>query len=350
MRISRKICLGIGGRGTPVSLLGPEGVAPRAVKLIDPSPEYVREVREQVGQKALIVVRFYEGEQPLLSPESDAWAWFASHLGRMVAIQDAQDHGPIAFEGYNEVGREALKPYIEFEAARLGFMQGADLCSVVGNWSVGVPEPEDWALIAEGLLCKLGKLDYVGLHEYGGVLRHVTDPNSPLVGRFLHPDAWRYLRNYHILITEFGTDEFANSSFPPHERGVAGWKRLGITAREYASTWVQAFSDRYEAIEQVQAAFAYGVGNFGHDAFDLSDVWPWVTVAYDSAPLPSEIAMPENEEGNLAKLLEKAVWWSEELSRQLEAGNEQRAREIGYSLTKLLIRAYQAHDAASIPF
>lgn len=61
--------------GTRLPLRGPHG-RPRVVTLLDCSPEYHRQVREEVGPECLICTRLYQRDQPLDNPEADADRWW----------------------------------------------------------------------------------------------------------------------------------------------------------------------------------------------------------------------------------------------------------------------------------
>lgn len=60
-------------------------------------------------------------------------------------------------------------------------------------------------------------------------------------------------------------------------------------------------------------------------------------LAPDPAPLPNDETATD-----AATLAEKARWWLEELIRQLEKGEAERTRAIGYSLVKLMYRLEEA--------
>lgn len=56
---------------------------PRIVKLFECSTAYKHQVRAEVGPECLIVVRWWEREQPLGNPEAEAEHWVARHYTQM---------------------------------------------------------------------------------------------------------------------------------------------------------------------------------------------------------------------------------------------------------------------------
>jgi len=84
---------------------------------------------------------------------------------------------------------------------------------------------------------------------------------------------------------------------------------------------------------------------------------PWQTYNHDEGfasnlvaamgGVPGPAYLPENETAtDTATLMEKVRWWFEEYTRHVEAGNEGRAKEIRYSLIKLMYRLEQAFSGA----
>jgi murein DD-endopeptidase MepM/ murein hydrolase activator NlpD len=177
---------------------------PRIVKLVDPSPEYIRQVRTLVGDACTMVIRWTEAVQPLSTPVQNARDWFARRRPSMV---DAR----ALYEGYNEVADEQAAPFAAFEVERLRLMHGDGLRSAVGSWSVGVPDIPVWATYAP-VLAAIRDGDAVSLHEYW--------IDAPDVGNQWHVGRWRLvpqLDNIKIVVTECGRD-FVEG------RGYSGWK------------------------------------------------------------------------------------------------------------------------------
>ena len=177
---------------------------PPVVKLVNVSVEYVREVRGLVGPDTMIVVRWVESEQPLDNPQVRAGQWMARHTNAMMAMTDYGRDRQIAFEGLNEIGDSEAAAYAAFERERLVSMHVLGLRSVVGNWSVGVPDLPTWASY-RGVLDVMQPQDLVGLHEYWADEADLLDPGHWHVGRFtLVPE----LAGKQIIITEAGRDAF----------------------------------------------------------------------------------------------------------------------------------------------
>jgi len=177
---------------------------PRIVKLVDPSAEYIRDVRKLVGDACTLVVRWTEDAQPLDNPVQNARDWFARRSPCMV---DAK----ALYEGYNEVADEQAAPFAAFEVERLRLMHGLARRSAVGSWSVGVPDIPVWNAYAS-LLSAMHSTDCVSLHEYWSDAIDLA--NQWHVGR------WRLvpqLANVPIAVTECGRD-FVEG------RGWSGWK------------------------------------------------------------------------------------------------------------------------------
>jgi len=64
-----------------------------------------------------------------------------------------------------------------------------------------------------------------------------------------------------------------------------------------------------------------------------------VNAAAEEEPEPVQVEpLPNDEQGPPALLVEKARWWLEQMQREFEAGNLERAWEIRLSLIELLYR------------
>ena len=111
---------------------GPLG-RPRICKLVDPTPQYIRDVRALVGDGCTLVVRWtLRGtaleRQPLDAPIDRARQWMALYSHQMA--------DPAAlYEGYNEVPDSQAGPFAAFEVERLRLLHGAGLRCAVGSWS-----------------------------------------------------------------------------------------------------------------------------------------------------------------------------------------------------------------------
>jgi hypothetical protein len=167
---------------------------PRVVKLVDVSPLYVRQVRSQVGANCLILIRWVEQHADWL--RRGPGEWFDAHLSLMRAMADEN----VAFESLNEVPDEHARAYAQFEAERLRLMHGVRLRSVVGNWSVGVPDLGTWH-VYQPALDAMDQADMAGVHEYWVDTVDIINP--------WHCGRWAMvpeLHNRRIVVTECGRD------------------------------------------------------------------------------------------------------------------------------------------------
>lgn len=83
----------------------------------------------------------------------------------------------------------------------------------------------------------------------------------------------------------------------------------------------------------------------------LTASWGWFvgTVQEEivARTAPARELLPEDETArDPATLADKARWWHEELAREIQAGNEQRARDILMSLIELMYRLERALKGA----
>jgi hypothetical protein len=280
--ISTKIGLHIES-GFSGPLVSPTGVAPTVVKLVNPSSEYVGQVRRQVGPDTLIVVRWTEDIDLAESRASmEGLYWFNRHLDAMRLI--AQEVGPgVAFEGPNEPSDDDAIGYRLFERERLWMMQTAGLRSVVGNWSVGRPSEQVFPAYRP-IFEMMGPNDLVGFHGYAGAYKHISNPWHTC--RFSLPEFARYLEGKQIVMTEIGADFVKDNNLPESEWGARGWKAAGLTEDEYLG-WLRRFGEVYDGFPQVVGACVFAVAGFGWGDFDVTDLWPRVVAEYaQPAPEP----------------------------------------------------------------
>lgn len=176
---------------------------PRIVKLVDASAAYIQQVRREVGDACVLVVRWYEREQPLDDPARRAREWYERWRHQMV---DAE----ALYEGYNEVPDTQASAFFAFEHERLLLMHRAGLRCAVGSWSVGVPDLPVWRTYSP-LITLMRTTDAIALHEYWS---DGYDLNNPW-----HVGRWRLvpeLDNTKIVVTECGRDKVEG-------RGYSGW-------------------------------------------------------------------------------------------------------------------------------
>lgn len=243
---------------------------PRLIKLVDVSPEYVRQVRGQVGPNCLIVVRWVENG--LLDSAADTW--FHRHIAQMraMAVGDAM----VAFESANEIADSDAPRYGVWELARLRLMHTAGLRSVLGNWSVGVPDLPVWQMYRP----LLGEMrggdtpDLVGLHEYWS--------DYADIGNRWHCGRWTMapeLAGKPIVITECGRDQVEG-------HGQAGWK-LSCDGPTYLGD-LRCYSRLLDQCAYVVGATVYQAGAIDPQwkPFDVTAIWPQVVSEYEGVPMP----------------------------------------------------------------
>jgi len=250
---------------------------PRLVKLVDASVGYVRQVRAQVGPRCVIIIRWYEQQQPLDDPITRARQWFDGRVAEMLAMSA---YGPIAFESYNEIPDHQAAAYCRFECERLALMHAAGVRAVVGNFSVGTPALPTWD-IYRPMLQAMREGDLLGLHEYWS--------DHADLGNHWHVGRWRLvpaLDGVPIVVTECGRDRVEN-------RGAAGWRRT-CNADEFLAD-LRAYNSILMEQDRVLGATVFTGGRIYSDwtAFDVNDLWPRVVAEYnphryaDQQPAPA---------------------------------------------------------------
>lgn len=279
---------------------------PRVIKLVDVSPEYVREVRQQMGRRTVIVVRWVEAAQPLDDPPARAREWFARHEKDMQAM--AAGDSNTAFEGYNEVdvGKAehlpAARAYCAFELERLRLMQEANLKSVVGNFSVGHPHESLWPAF-EPMLRAMRPGDYLGLHEYWETPAELDD--RWICGRWARPEISRYLRGVPIIVTECG-------------RGAGGWQ--ASASPELYLQELEKYHAILEASPNVVGATVFTVGGHGWKSYDPDQLWSQVVGRYREEAEIDEA---------LAHELRNSAWNAGGIPYNPDAAFPRFARELG---------------------
>lgn len=245
-----------------------DGTPPRLVKLVDASVGYVRQVRAQVGPRCVILIRWYEPEQPLTDPTARARQWFERRRAEMLLMREAA--GPnIAFEAYNEIPDHLATAYCRFECERLALMHAAGLRAVVGNFSVGTPDLPTWAAYRP-MLQAMREGDLLGLHEYWS--------DHADLGNHWHVGRWRLLPELDgipIVVTECGRDVVEG-------RGQPGWRKscgadaFLVDLRVYNSILMQQ--------DRILGATVFGGGKIYSpwQSFEVNDIWPRVVAEYNS--------------------------------------------------------------------
>jgi hypothetical protein len=262
--------------GNPASGSPPDStLPPRLIKLVDASPEYVREIRGKVGAACLIIVRWVESNRL----DDGAKDWFNRHFVEMRNMTDPN----VAFEGPNEIPDQLAMRYAVWESQRLALMHAANLRSVVGNWSVGVPDLPTWDVYAP-MLSLLKPTDFIGLHEYWS--DHADIANT------WHCARWTLcaplLTNQPIVITECGRDVVEGEGF-------AGWQRSASPV-EFIND-LGEYNKLLESYPNVLGACVFQVGSRDRQwqTYDVSAIWPFITAKYTGAT-----TMPPNPTQNIA--------------------------------------------------
>jgi hypothetical protein len=241
----------IGDSFDPKRLVSASGIAPKICKLVNPSVEYKQRVREAVGKDCLIIVRFWQAEQPLGAPVAAARVWYGQHYSQMYDMNDKQT----AFEGFNEIADSDAAAYCAFEAKRLDLMHSGGFRSVVGNFSVGTPDIPTWD-IYRPMLDAMRDGDACGLHEYWPPF------DSWHIGRWQHVPE---LANVPIVVTECG-------------REAGGWKQSAGSEDAYLSelrNYAELLGDKLGCV------FTGGTDP-QWDNHNVNDLWPRVTAMYES--------------------------------------------------------------------
>jgi len=249
---------------------------PRLIKLVDVSPEYVRDVRQKVGPLCLIIVRFVTQNQNLDQPITAARMWFATRVGAMAKMNDPN----VAFEGYNEIADSNALSYSLFEIERLRMMRVAGYRSVVGNWSAGVPKETVWP-VYKPMLAAMGPGDLVGMHCYWSDRADIANPWH--TARWTLPDVKPYLVGKQIVVTECGRDvvemgKDANGN--TIYKGKPGWQ-LTCGPDEFLGD-LEEDNRLMETFPNVVGGVVYQVGSIDDEwkPFAADPVWPRVVAAY----------------------------------------------------------------------
>jgi hypothetical protein len=185
------------GLHTVGGFAGAYGPSP-VIKLVNVSPEYWRQVRQQVGPNTLMIWRKTLGDQPLNNPVNNARGFYNRYRGEM--LQCLGYGGRCAMSTYNEIDDPVADAYNLFlvELLRLAHVDNIPVC--VGDWSVGRPDLPV-VLKYAGALNAMHSGDIVGLHEYWSDTADIA--NSWHCGRWVHSPL---LMEHDLAITECGRD------------------------------------------------------------------------------------------------------------------------------------------------
>lgn len=277
MTISRKIGLHI-INGTSLQL-----GQPTVTKLVDPSLEYYRQVRAEVGVECLIVVRFTHAIQDVSVPAQNALGWWNAHSGWILSVPAAEN---VVYEGWNEIGDSKADQFCSFEVSRLQIMHANNRRAAVGCFSVGTPDLNVWPRYA-AMLAAMNSNDVLALHEYWS--DHADLENIWHVRRFTIPSVAASIGSRKIVITECGRDVVEG-------HGDAGWQQSCSVAGYMED--LRRLSELYDACPNVIGATVYQVGSWDSTwaPFDATPVWPTVVAEYAAevvSPIPPTDTAPE---------------------------------------------------------
>ncbi len=247
---------------------------PAVVKLVDPSPEYVREVRARVGPACLIIVRWQDGHEL----ENTAQTWINRHYPQMRQMRGygSEEDSNLAFEGPNETGDGSAPRYAGWEIQRLGLMHAMSLRSVIGNWSVGTPDLPTWDYY-KPVIDAMYPGDLVGLHEY-------WIDGDDIANRW-HCGRWtlvKELKDRPLVITECGRDVV-------ERRGQPGWQR-SCSAEEFIED-LESYNLLLSGFPNVVGATVFQAGSLDRhwQTYNVTGIWPRVVAQYRNGGTP----MPE---------------------------------------------------------
>jgi len=276
MSISRKIGLHI------INSTGLVLGQPAVVKLVDPSLDYYRKVRTEVGADCLIVVRWYHPVQSVEVPVPNAMGWYQAHFWFIDALPTSER---VVYEGWNEIGDAQAAHYASFELARLQLLHGAGRRACIGNWSVGVPDLNVWPVYAP-VIAAMRDTDVVGLHEYWSDRADID--NLWHVRRFTLPAVARNLAGKQIVVTECGRDIVEG-------KGQPGWQHTTDAAGFLAD--LRRAGELYDGCANVIGACVFQTGSTDPQwgPFNAYPVWPQVVAEYGapvSTPVPPPVLIP----------------------------------------------------------
>ncbi len=243
---------------------------PRIVKAVDPSDQYLTDLRKQVGPDCLLVVRWTLGEQPLDDPVARGREWYARFRPRM---GDAN----AVYEGYNEIADSQAPQFAAFEVERLRLMHEGQRRSGVLSCSVGTPDLPTWNTYCPALAA-MNAGDVVALHEY-----YVDGPD---LANPWHVGRWRMVAypefaRQKLVITELGRDVVEG-------RGYPGWHLdPACSANTYLSEF-RRYGDLADAEPRVLGVVVFTGGQIVDprwQPYEVNSLWPLVVAEQGPAPV-----------------------------------------------------------------
>lgn len=254
-------------------------------------------------------------------PQPDSWAsqidpiatsrnYYADRYGIDVASNPSVD----AWLGPNEPvckTPNGMAWYGEFEAERVRLLRRDGKRAVIGNFSVGQPEPELWPCFFPAIEELWEPGGFLGLHEYSEPCRGF---DTWYMGRFT-----RAPKEVKKLITECGTD-----GIPPTDTCPAGqsWKAQfgeGEEGRDAYAAFMHNYDGHLQLYPDVEGAFIFTSGRLweNHNIEGYGILSRLAAMAGQSIP-PEEEPLDVTKLRNLAEqvkvlnqqmLDELKPWW-----------------------------------------
>lgn len=262
---------------------GAYGPSP-VIKLVDASPEFWRQVRQQVGPNVLMIWRKTLSDQSLNDPVNNARAFYSRYRPEMLqCLAPAYAGGECAMSSYNEIDDPSAEAYNMFlvELLRLAHADGIPMC--VGDWSVGRPDLPV-VLKYAGALNAMRAGDVIGLHEYWSDTADVA--NSWHCGRFAKSPL---LMEHDSVITECGRDFLGDTG-----KGRPGWQ---YTCGEDEIIGDFAIYDQLlQRYPRVIGAVVFSAGDGLNDAefgkFRVDGIWGKVVQRMETTAVAAPVTPP----------------------------------------------------------
>jgi hypothetical protein len=247
--------------------------------LVNASPAYVHQVRDELGPNKTIVVRWETASQPLDNPEQNALDWFSRHCYEMLVMTANATDKRVCFQAYNEIPSAQAEAYWFFEHRRMELMHGANLPMALFSPSVGEFDIPVWPIFAP-IISQMRAEDVVLVHEYW--------VDGPDIANPWHCARWQLvkeLKGVRLVVGECGRDRV-------EDRGDSGWRKT--CSRPDFERDLQAYNALICQYPNVDFAALYGCGWVTPDwaAFDANELVPWLIANTEGTPMP-EIVVPK---------------------------------------------------------
>lgn len=256
-------------------------------KVVNPNAGQLRQLR--AAGVGVIIARFTLDRIDLdPTPQVAAERWWRELRDRLMPLVGAVDFLEVPVnEAYSRPPHLAL--YAAASARFVELAAGHGLRCLVGNFSVGTPEPSDWHAFLPALQAARRNGGGLSLHEYG--LPTDYGP-SWWVGR------WRRLVEatplecrVPVYLTEYGVDGGLEQT--PRPRLLAGWRGYGMTGEQYAQ-WLNGATAVQEAANGdglLQGVCLFNLGDYDNRAWRSFDVdapalVEWIAAGPRAVPVP----------------------------------------------------------------